>query len=927
MAMTGDFLEALWTLLPTAHFRAMPDGNPAVWPDGNLWGLGIQIWIPDTDDEAPPPGLFLPIPGGDFWAFVEDVARRGASGMSLLGTPLRLQMAAGPDELAEPSASALLLMGGLSVIGGLDRRSVIRPHTDFLERPLLPWRRYSIIDCLVAGDPGRPDVPAPFMPRPDGGHFWEVVGPGGERPRVFDVAELGPWSPPSGALVVCSSREYVPEALAALGKLRWLSDDGEVVDPKPLGVARPISDLRAWISDRWRDSDLAGAPFVIDAHLSRHNMGWGDPRFGPFVGTTVGWWLVERGNRLRLDHVCHAWHGLDTIHWDGTFGWDTDLPATTYHELEIADLLSQYGSSRRERRDTADTPALWIAEPPANLADAYVLALTDRLTDELVFRFFWDEVAAIGWLVRYETDTDYRWRLNGRTEAGHTPVPGSAAPDWEDAMSMAFHRGATALVDRSLHADYTPAFGRDLAAMCNRLLHHQRLEVCGYVKDVAHAVRSTAEPTAEYSDGDAVFLQDLLYAAMGLDATAVEAALVKRGAYAVEPAAAQAARREIGTETWEALSPEAQSFLGAALLQHVSHSSDRRMDYAGYTIQLCRPLEFEVNRSFAAARDRFAVEELQDDDHSPLARFLRGGRPLTLGESVHYLANKKPEEYDSPSATRFRELLADCGADVLMTGGFLKKLRKFNQLIRNSTAHPEPVTKKDADIGRTLALGDPNDPGLLRMVATISLQPEELGAPVRDPGGLRELNPDHIAVRFSRSEVMSRQAPEDDDASEAEITSLPGQQYVARIGDDLTLFKGSNGVTYLMATAMVDHGILEVITREWLGPTVQKLHRAMSRRVVRWEHKNSTEIFSSQSGDDLTLRLRLNMGKWATVRLDGAQAEDLRNAVSEIVSGRWGNLANDAKDVRSAAADATTLVDQIWDTMASERARQQTGPS
>ena len=82
------------------------------------------------------------------------------------------------------------------------------------------------------------------------------------------------------------------------------------------------------------------------------------------------------------------------------------------------------------------------------------------------------------------------------------------------------------------------------------------------------------------------------------------------------------------------------------------------MDYAGYTIQLCRPLEFELVRAFKAARDRLGETNLlAAEDESPLATFLRGGRPPTLGEMIPYLANKPDSEYDCSAAPSFRSAL------------------------------------------------------------------------------------------------------------------------------------------------------------------------------------------------------------------------------------------------------------------------------
>ena len=104
---------------------------------------------------------------------------------------------------------------------------------------------------------------------------------------------------------------------------------------------------------------------MVDAHLERHSVGVGNPKFGPFVRTTVGWWEVQAGNVLALDHVCHQWHGLDTFHWDGSFGWPAQLPKTTYHTAAGDHLAERSAHPEGKNGAVVEMPELWASPPPA----------------------------------------------------------------------------------------------------------------------------------------------------------------------------------------------------------------------------------------------------------------------------------------------------------------------------------------------------------------------------------------------------------------------------------------------------------------------------------------------------------------------------------------------------------------------------------
>jgi hypothetical protein len=927
-ATPEGFLELILSRLATAEYRVLDDeGSIAVWPDGDLWGLGTQIRIPAfcdpgeegvEDSDAP----FVPIANGDFWGFVRQTAGIGVSGLSLHRTSVRFQYAGAPDELCAPLPSALLITEDQSVHGAIDQYGVVAMAL----RPVLPWRRYDRIDCVVAGDPNRPDVPLPFAPRRNGDRFWEVLGPNGERPLVFNIQDLGPWSPAEGALMVFSSREDALQGLAALRHRRWITRDRLPLDTEPSPQLVPITDLRDWMKREMARSRLNGAPFLVDAHLERHSVGVGNLEFGPFVRTTVGWWEVQAGNVLALDHVCHQWHGLDTFHWDGSFGWPAKLPKTTYHAAVSDRFAERFGTSRREQQRVVEMPELWSSPPPGDLADGYLVATTDRVTSDLTFRYFHDELSALAWLVRYESELDRSWRLDGRQEPGHPPTTPSGERDWEAFISTAFAVGASNLVARALTPPYSPRHARDIAGMCNQLLANLRVEICGYAIDVAHSLRENAEPRGASSASGTLYLQDLLYASLGLEAGAVQRELVEQGAYEVEPSVAQRCRAGIGDPAWDALSPESRSYLAAAFHHEDGHARDLRMDYAGYTIQLCRPLEFELVRAFKSARDRLGeTNHLTAEDASPLARFLRGGRPPTLGEMVPYLANKPDSEYDCSAAPSFRSALKDLGAEVITSGPFLKKLRSLNQTVRRQTAHATPVSRADADRCAQLIIGDKGDVGLLPTLA-LALGPTISGRVVQpqdELAGRRQLFEDHVAVCFDRSELEARATDELDDATSENADppeSIADVQYVARIGDAISLFKAPNGLTYLITSVLAPNKVLDIVTREWLGTTVRRLERALSRRVVNWNHRNNTECLTDHQTGGLRLRFKLESGRWTTVSLDPAAADQLRSAIREITGGTWGHVADTPADV-AMASTSTGLVERLWTEMKLERAQ------
>jgi hypothetical protein len=548
------------------------------------------------------------------------------------------------------------------------------------------------------------------------------------------------------------------------------------------------------------------------------------------------------------------------------------------------------------------------------------------VTQELTFRFFANEVSALGWLTRFGQERDAMWRLEGRQEEGIHPQLPSGASEWEQYVSRGFAEGAASLVDRALREDYQPDHARDLAAMVNGMLRHLRVEVCGYAPDVAHALRASTNLGQPASEQPSPFLQDLLYLSLGLDAQRVRHTLVEAGAYEVEPIAAQRCRARIGQDAWRSLSPESRWFLSAAMMQDVESDNHLRIDYAGFTIQLCRPLEFEVNQACRKARVVLANVEVDGDDSSPLARFLRGGRDLTLGELIHYLANKKDDDYDSPSAPAFRSALRELGLETLMAGGYLKKLRDLNQTVRRQAAHATPVTRRDADRCASLVLGDEETDGLLPVLAR-ALQPDERPVIVAcEPmmEGRRRLEPDHVAVSFTLDELIDRATRSDHHnvkagaSSETFITDA-GVRLYERITPGLIVCKPENGLVYLSALILGRDDVLDIVVRTWVGDTVRKLDRALSREVVNWRHRDGTEVFSDRSTGGLRLRFHLDAGA-ASLGLDVQASKAFRSAIAGICAGKWGHV-HEHRTPSDTNAAAEEVVETLWNEMAVERAK------
>lgn len=907
--LLGGLLDASW-------YASDVNGDPALDLSGDFWGLGSAIWIPDSDD---PPTGFRPMETPSIWAFVEKAAASAVTGLAVRGTPFRLQFACRADEFSADAPTAVILYLDDAQLGAFDRHG----RFDFVEEPVFPWRRFSRTDCVIAGDPGRPLVAPPFPGRKDGDRFWELLGANGERPLLSRIADLGPWSPATGALMVFSSRDEARFGEEVLRARVWVDRSGLPLDHPPSARPQPIGDLYEWMQERLMSIQLPGAKFVVDAHLPRHVAGFGDPMLGPVVRTTTGWWRVEPRNSLVLDHVCHQWHGVDTIHWNNTFGWRAEVPSSSYELNALEAVRARLGSSRREQDRVVANSDLWRGSPPGDLASSYVLAVTDTMTEESSFRFFVDEVAAIAWLHQYEQSFDLPSRIDGRKVAGALPARPSSSPAYEAHVSIGYRQACEALVRRALAEDYKPSHARDVAAMANSLLKNLRVEICGYTTDVAHALRSSTDPTNPESEVGSMFNQELLYRAVGLDAEVVRSRLVERGAYEVEPQIAQKCKNRVGEDVWQALSPESRWFLSAAIAHVVGPGTPVRGDHAGYTIQLCRVLEFELGRACRAARTSLVDHERPAADVSPLARFLAGGRDLTIGELVHYLANRADGEYDSELAPAFRAALRDnLGLSVLMSGKFLERLRSLNR-IRNVSAHNTPVTELEARRCSELVLGDiETRDGLLARFVPL-LRPQDDGVrPVADPdiAGNRRIEPDHLSVSFNSWEIGEWRAAQGFDEADGDGDDFPGLLMRTRLTDEVSIAMTSDGLAHLFVGVMAPDGAFDAISRTWIGETVERLSNALSRRVVNWRHRDGTAVETDQRTGGLRVMLRLDSGRTVTVRLDAAGRATLTEIVRSLLDGKWGQLHR-GKAPPSAAEAGSRAVEMMWARLQRDRER------
>ena len=262
---------------------------------------------------------------------------------------------------------------------------------------------------------------------------------------------------------------------------RWVGRDWRPLDREPPAQVVPVGDLREWMKRELARSFVSSAPFVVDAHFARHDVGVGNPQFGPFPRTSVGWWEVRGANVLALDHVCHSWHGLDTFHWDGSFGWPAQLPKTSYYAGIGDHFAERFGPSRREQQRVVDVPQLWASPPPGDLAHGYVVASTDRVTSDLTFRYFHDELSALAWLLRYEQELDRRWRVEPERLVVIYTAPGGRRLDRTAAknrdmlrpsqVATLIGRSSSALPSRSAR----PAWWTEFSRRPTRLWEEMRL--------------------------------------------------------------------------------------------------------------------------------------------------------------------------------------------------------------------------------------------------------------------------------------------------------------------------------------------------------------------------------------------------------------------------------------------------------------------
>src|SRR5690606_32080922 len=144
------------------------------------------------------------------------------------------------------------------------------------------------------------------------------------------------------------------------------------------------------------------------------------------------------------------------------------------------------------------------ARLPSNLADAFLMATTDPVTDCLVFRFFEDHLAALRWLREFEEKCQRVWSQTGRrfdAERFRSPSDTEQVRARRAAFEITIERLANETVDQG----YTLDFARRLAAYINHLFADLRVDVCGYTTDVGYGLRERPFETG------------LLRTALGLD--------------------------------------------------------------------------------------------------------------------------------------------------------------------------------------------------------------------------------------------------------------------------------------------------------------------------------------------------------------------------------------------------------------------------
>jgi hypothetical protein len=877
------------TELDRAELARQDDGNAVLWANGDLAGLGIALRLAGSEvaDDEIPTARFVAVDERGFWGVVEDFCTGGVSGVSILGEGLRIQFAVPPEELLAPLPSVALIEDEEhGVIGAFDRHGPV----DLTQEPLLPWRRYDQIDCKLAKAAVNAAAIPPYGLRTGPEPFWEWVGPNGERPLLAEVRDLGPWSPAEGAFFAFSSREEAVRAQSCLRDLLSLSRSGTYTAAPETWQVERISSLRDWMKSTLVQSKFQISRFLIDPHLPRWEVGFGDSYLGPVLRTSAGVWNLEPDGRIVLDHICHEWSERDTVHWDGSFGWACNLPRTSYGMPSTGPIADKRTSSLRANERTAARISELRYGPPDKLADSYLVIQANAVDLSIEFRFFADELAALA-------------KLLDEVRTGIVESHGDQGAAWNS--RAVFENGVIGLARRALTEDYDPSRAREVAALANAVLLGNRIEVCGYVTDVAYALRS--HPAR----------MELLYAALGLEGPPVRARIIAGGAYDLEPQAIRLGTDALGERVWSALSSEAQWFVGTGLLQKNRLGTDLHVDHAGFTIQLGRALEIELSHLFQEVRTSLEGADLAGGD-SPLDRFLSGGRDLTIGEALYYL--KERESYGSPAAQTVRTYIRnDLGAGALLVNPFVKNLTKFNASVRTRSAHTDVVTDENAEKAMALVLGTGERKGLLEMlidaVGSIDYRQDEPA----DIGGRREVLRDAISVKFSADDLADRspapsdalgEAPSDEGFGSGLTESVPGAAVTRRIGD-LGIMKLLNGGLGLSASFLAEDGVVDIVAQEWDRETVESLDKALARKIVSWTKKRQCDIDTDRPTGGLVVRFTLRSGKSASVLLSPEQASQFATLVAQINAGEWGPLPS-RKDSRSVFEDRSVLIESMW---------------
>ena len=333
------------------------------------------------------------------------------------------------------------------------------------------------------------------------------------------------------------------------------------------------------------------------------------------------------------------------------------------------------------------------SDTPSDQLDGFLLVL-QHATDSSrwTWHLFSDFASCLGWVANFDEQVDLPTRIAGVDPQPELGIP-PGQPKAERKLSAAFNAAAQRLARRGTVEAYAPRAARDLAAMCNATLRTRRVQVAGYVRDLAVQAKNDD------------WLDDLV-TALGPDGHRLISWLDDNSEFAADPHAAWHIQERIGEESWRALDPRSRHFLGSAVAMLDQLRGRDDLDHSSVIVGACKVIEVELADLAATFR---ALPEV-DSEHDPtdwndqkLRLFLDGSDKLTLGNFGKLF---RPGTDTSPLRAAFSAHVANVPGGEYLThkdfaGSFLHKVGQR----RNRASHDTPINWPEAEAVIELVLG------------------------------------------------------------------------------------------------------------------------------------------------------------------------------------------------------------------------------